>query len=97
MTAFRMSWNQRYVAYAWAHGNIPLIQQQADMMNWPGGLMCGYILWIQERKAEFRKSSPAAFIGPELHDHAAFDAWLFGTVPWPIDREAGRLLVEDEG
>src|SRR3546814_4301248 len=51
-------------------------------------LMCGFILWSNERLAEYAKINPAAFFTgirttwdrhggrPKLHDHEAYDNWL---------------------
>lgn len=75
-------WNSRYVAYAKAHGRSPEAMLEHDEEQWPGGKMAGFILWIRERWAEWRK-----LFGPppgpwEWHpmeaDHKHFDEWLDG-------------------
>lgn len=84
--------NPRYIAYATAHGRSPVDQLAHDRITWPGGSMCGFMLWIRERLQEFSKSNPEAFVvfsvGPNDHsarphliDHAAFTAWLTEYAP----------------
>ena len=38
--------NTRYLAYCKAHGNTPDAQMAADEVAYPGGKMCGFLLWI---------------------------------------------------
>jgi len=38
--------NARYVRYARVHGNTPERQLEADQERFPGGSMCGFILWM---------------------------------------------------
>src|SRR3546814_10269395 len=54
-------YSPRYVAYASEHGRSPEQQLEHDREAWPGGLMCGFILWSNERLAEYAKINPAAF------------------------------------
>lgn len=69
--------NPRWVNYARVHGRGPDEQLAHDRKAWPGGSMCGFILWNRARLAEFGKASPEAFVvGGHLVDHAAYDAWL---------------------
>src|SRR3546814_15168782 len=80
-------YSPRYVAYASEHGRSPEQQLEHDREAWPGGLMCGFILWSNERLAEYAKINPAAFFTgirttwdrhggrPKLHDHEAYDNW----------------------
>lgn len=74
--------NARYLAYAAAHGLDPEAQIVADRQRWPGGSMCGFILWIGERWREWALETghPRARIGADAYlspeDHASFDAWL---------------------
>jgi len=49
------SWNPRYVAYAKAHGRGPRAMLTLDRMRWPGGCMCGYIVWINRKWNEFAR------------------------------------------
>src|SRR3546814_1417909 len=53
-------YSPRYVAYASEHGRSPEQQLEHDREAWPGGLMCGFILWSNERLAEYAKINPAA-------------------------------------
>jgi hypothetical protein len=66
----------RYVAYSRAHGKTPAEMTAHDRAQWPGGLMCGFILWTRERWDEFhdmRGYEPRALCAA---DHRSFDAWL---------------------
>lgn len=81
-------YNPRYVAYASEYGRSPEQQLEHDREAWPGGLMCGFILWSNERLTEYAKINPAAFfVGiltpwdrhggrPKLIDQKAYDDWL---------------------
>ena len=53
MTDNQIKWNPRYESYAKAHGETPSSMMEADTVKWPGGKMCGFILWMRERKAEY--------------------------------------------
>lgn len=70
--------NPRYVAYARAHGNDPEVQLIADRERWPGGVMCGFMLWISERWSAWhatRKLRRYAHILTAA-DHADFDVFI---------------------
>jgi hypothetical protein len=56
-----MSYNLLYLAYCKYHKNGPVEQLQKDTIKWPGGKMCGYILWISKMKRKFWKVRPEAF------------------------------------
>ena len=76
-----MIWNPRYVAYCTAHGNAPENQLAADVKEYPGGHMCGFILWHGAKVRRWAK---------EVHDVTSefetnmamtrhsdeYDAWL---------------------
>jgi hypothetical protein len=64
--------NPRYLAYCLAHGETdPEVMLERERERWPGGVMVGYSLWIQEQWREF----PGA-----PWEHEAFDAWLAAKV-----------------
>src|SRR3546814_5471052 len=81
-------YNPRYLAYAAEHSRTAEEQLANDREEWPGGLMCGFILWNTARIAEYAKINPSAFFKPiltrwdrpdgrpQIMDHAAFDEWL---------------------
>jgi hypothetical protein len=54
--------NPRYVAYAKFHNRTPEKMLERDKKEFPGGCMCGFILWINEMLQEFYKASPSSFI-----------------------------------
>ena len=54
-----------YRAYAKAHGRTPARQKAHDRKRWPGGLMCGFILWTSQMRRLFRQKCPDAFINAD--------------------------------
>lgn len=69
--------NPRYVAYARAHGRTFEEQLAADAERWPGGKMCGFIVWMGHRWLAWRRlrNRPVNDI-LSREDHADFNAWL---------------------
>jgi len=65
----------RYLAYCRAHGNTPDQQMQADAKAYPGGCMCGFILWINQKWAEWFGIVGRKHVLSE-DDHRQFDEWL---------------------
>lgn len=45
--------NPRYVEYCRAHGKTPDEMLAFDTKRWPGGKMCGFILWNMDKVQEF--------------------------------------------
>lgn len=66
--------NPRFVAYAASNGLTPEAQIEADRTRYPGGLMCGFILWSDERLREFFGTPVPSGIKAERW--AEYDAWL---------------------
>lgn len=58
-----MAWNPLYVLYAKANGRTPEEQAEADPIEWPGGCMCGFILWVNRKYRELWD-----VLGVPLHD-----------------------------
>lgn len=73
-----MKTNARFVAYCLAHGETdPATMIARDAERYPGGKMCGFIVWISQRWSAWRASKRYNldhFLSTE--DHAEFDAWL---------------------
>lgn len=65
-----------YIAYAKAGGRTPESQLAHDKVRWPGGCMCGFILWISANKTVFRKKNPSAFMGDSIRDFTAWGEFL---------------------
>jgi hypothetical protein len=66
-----------YTAYAQAHGRLPAEMMEHDRAAWPGGCMCGFILWMSEQKQAFWKACPSAFLDRDtIYDLAAWTAFL---------------------
>jgi hypothetical protein len=75
-------WNPRYVAYAKAHGKTPEQMMEQDGMDYPGGCMAGYIVWIGEQTETFRARNPEAFLNRHtIGDQSAFTTFLMGDRP----------------
>ena len=74
-----MASNPRYAAYAQAHGRTPDEMMVHDRDKWPGGCMCGFIVWISEQRQGFWEACPAAFVDRHtytIHDQDAWTAFL---------------------
>lgn len=71
-----MSYQPRYLAYCAAHSTEPDAMLAADDERWPGGRMCGFILWIASKWNEWYVAigKKPAVLGPE--EHRQFDEWL---------------------
>lgn len=78
--------NPRYVAFARAHGRTPDEQAAYDEARWPGAVMCGFMLWMDQVKQAFRDASPGSFIGSSIADQDAWDAFI------AAQADAGVLL-----
>lgn len=68
--------NPRYLAYCRAHGKTPDQMMAHDDEKYPGGKMCGFLLWSSARLFEYSAINPKAFLDGHLHDHKSYDAWL---------------------
>jgi hypothetical protein len=70
--------NPRYAMYAAAHGKTPDEMLAHDEVAWPGGKMCGFILWIQLRWREWDKENNWPSNEPhDEHRQHEFDEWLW--------------------
>jgi hypothetical protein len=78
----KAKWNPRYLAYMRAHGfTDPDAMLEADRERWPGGVMCGFTLWIREQWNAWE-----ATLSPQERkrthdlrderDHVAFDTFI---------------------
>ena len=61
--------NPIYKSYALTHGETPEAMMANDEVKWPGGVLCGFILWIQQAKDYFCTISPESF----LSKHTIYD------------------------
>jgi hypothetical protein len=68
--------NPRYLAYCRAQGLTPAETMTRDEQVWPGGKMCGFILWSSAALEECRREHPEYFMDGHLLQHKAYDAWL---------------------
>lgn len=73
---------RRYTAYSRFHGRGPESMLEHDKKRWPGGQMCGFILWVQSKWHEFAKLHGVRdsrgvvlkYGADKAHD--MFDTWL---------------------
>lgn len=79
--------NPRYVLYAEAHGEQPEEMLLRDEDAYPGGRMCGFVLWMNRRSEEAKPAHPEWFIDGRLYDHAGYDEWLKARVEELIKAE----------
>lgn len=78
-----MEFNPRYVAYAASFDNTPERQLEEDRVRWPGGVMCGFILWISRHWTDFERMHAPKMMARygdrelwRLMNAEAFDVWL---------------------
>jgi hypothetical protein len=77
-----MKYQHRYVQYALAHGVKPGAMRDQDRKRWPGGSMCGFILWGRRSAQAFAEENTCRdFASVELKlgctsAHAVYDEWL---------------------
>ena len=77
--------NPRYVAYAKAHDRTPGQMMEHDRAAWPGGCMCGFLLWISEQRRAFYRACPSAFIDWHMiADQAAWTEFLMAAERRPL-------------
>ncbi len=79
------TWNPRFVAYARSQGRDPEAQLAHDEETYPGGIMCGFMLFISEKWRTFSDLRPDLVPGSRGLNRLAwlstchadqFDAWL---------------------
>ncbi len=73
--------NPRYLAYCKSQGEPdPDKMMEKDKELYPGGFMCGFILWIQSMWNEWKEENKKFYKGdsrtPSDSDHDLFDSWL---------------------
>ena len=69
--------NPRYVAYARFHGRSPAEMLEHDRAAWPGGCMCGFMLWISAQLTAFYAAHPDACVDRyTVRDQNAWTAFL---------------------
>jgi hypothetical protein len=61
-------WNPHFVSYAKAHGRTPSKQLEHDDEAYPGGKMCGFIVWMGGLMTKFKTEHPEHCIpGKDAH------------------------------
>lgn len=75
-------YQSRYAAYCRAHGYpSPGKMLERDAEEYPGGKMCGYILWISERRRAWRGETGYSGECLTQEHQDSFDTWLQRTTP----------------
>ncbi len=65
--------NPHYLAYAKYNGKSPDEMMEHDTIEYPGGCMCGFILWMSAMKQKFWEVSRDSFL--DRHVIGDLDAW----------------------
>jgi hypothetical protein len=68
-------WNPRYVLYARAHGRTPEEMLAHDDEAFPGGIMAGFIIWINQQWNAFVEFKKCSRHWVRWYDRE-FDPWL---------------------
>ena len=77
--------NPLFLAYAKATGTPdPDDCIERDRKEWPGGVMCGFILWMADRKSTWVKLNPKPF-GQRTDEWVNFNVEKFHA--WILDSE----------
>lgn len=73
-----IDWNPRYLAYCRVNGQAhPDKMLERDRASWPGGHMCGFMLWIQRKWFQWEKATGWKSHWPKGDEqHKSFDTWL---------------------
>lgn len=70
-------YQNRYIAYCNVPGITPEATLKRDRALYPGGLMCGYICWIQDQLLTWKLSVNKPSNEPmSPNNHDDFDRWL---------------------
>lgn len=73
-----VEFNERFVLYAASNGRSAEDQLEHDRRQYVdmGGLCVGFILWMNDMKAQARELHPEWFIGQYLFDFHSYKQWL---------------------
>ena len=72
----KASYTREFIAYATAQGRLPDAQIEHDKAQYPGGCMCGFILWMSQKLTAFKRRHPEHCVGDIISDHDAKCAFL---------------------
>jgi hypothetical protein len=67
----KTKYTPEFKAYCKANGRTPAKQLAHDRRKFPGGCMCGFILWMSAKLSAFKLAHPEACIGGFVRDHKA--------------------------
>jgi hypothetical protein len=68
--------NPRYLAYCHANGKTVEEMKAFDEKKYPGGRMCGFIIWMFPLIMNFKKKHPEHCVGERIRDQKAFDNYI---------------------
>ena len=67
---------QRYLSYCKANNNTPDEQLILDKLTYPGGCMCGFMFFINQKKQEFKNKYPENINGDYINDRDKFTKFI---------------------
>lgn len=68
--------NPYYVLYCQAHNRTTDEQMSHDEELYPGGIMCGFLCWISEKKVKFLKEFPKCCLYGSIADYGQWHKFL---------------------
>jgi hypothetical protein len=55
-------YSPNFLAYCNSQGKTPEQTLEDDLKKYPGGIMCGFVLWTSKMKEKFYKARPSCFL-----------------------------------
>jgi len=80
-------WQPRFTLYSQVHGKTPEAMLAHDKQLWPGGCMCGFMLWIGAAWSHWHQSRGlcrSEHIKTQA-DHDSFNKMLETFLPLPAE------------
>lgn len=88
-----VKWNPRYLTYCRSHGKTVDQMLIDDELRYPGGIMCGFILWGQKHWRDFHAETGVSEL--DGRKHQLYDEWLVAKYPEKKPRLPRAVSVYD--